>query len=452
MLVPLLVSCSGDYVDAIPKTCKAVMSVQADELFSSNVLLPQEGIIALGKQMGVSLSSQTGIDLSSPLYVFEAADGMMGLVMRVTDADCAKELLGKNARIFSCSPFTERKGYSFAVLAGSFVVGISSDALMVMGPAMASEQAQVQRRMAKYLKCDQNGSIRHSPLYEVLEQADAPLSLVAQVNAVPDRFAGFLIPNLPEDVPSDKVLLSASLHIEGNVLHVEGKTCSSDAAVQQLIQNSESIYRPIAGDYQRTLPDSALYGVFMNVDGARFLKVLRSNPLLKTWLAGANTAVDMDNIIRSINGDLAVIVPQHADAPSIVQIAARLGSREFLDDVGYWKQSCPPGTTISDWGHDAYICQTVSKDGQKDAFYFGVTPDNQFYGARNSQDMALQALSPARYPAAEVLRERIKGKRLCFVMSLSVLGQLLPGEVSSSLLSELYARLGETKTLIYTVE
>ena len=125
-------------------------------------------------------------------------------------------------------------------------------------------------------------------------------------------------------------------------------------------------------------------------------------------------AVDMDNIIKSIDGDMAIFLSATGENTDI-GMAAQLRDKKFLDDVGYWKQSCPPGSRITDWDKDAY-CYT---NGEK-SYYFGVSQDLQFYAGvtENSARGVLSKSEPA-LPAKAM--KMINGQRLAVVLNASAL-------------------------------
>lgn len=84
------------------------------------------------------------------------------------------------------SEVKERKGFHFAVLKDSWLVGFSGQALLVMGPVVADAQAQLQQQMVKYLKAEEEDGITVSPMYERLQTLSSPMAMVAQAQALPE--------------------------------------------------------------------------------------------------------------------------------------------------------------------------------------------------------------------------------------------------------------------------
>ena len=78
----MLSSCSNtDYVNAIPKQATAIISVDAAQMSGVGSTLVLKTLLKttdLGK---------TGIDLSQKVYLFETAEGNLGVCAAVHDAD-----------------------------------------------------------------------------------------------------------------------------------------------------------------------------------------------------------------------------------------------------------------------------------------------------------------------------------------------------------------------------
>lgn len=71
-------------------------------------------------------------------------------------------------------------------------------------------------------------------------------------------------------------------------------------------------------------------GMFINVNGKEFIDVLHSNNSFQTLLAGMNSAIDMDNIIRSIDGDMSIVIPSLSGVNYLPQMSAELANKDFL--------------------------------------------------------------------------------------------------------------------------
>ena len=188
------------------------------------------------------------------------------------------------------------------------------------------------------------------------------------------------------------------------------------------------------------MPSDAVMGLFVNVDGNKFIELMRSNRSLQAMLAGINAAIDMDNIIKSVDGDMAVITPKYLDDRLSMSMAAELAHAGWLSDVDYWKQSVPQGGRIIDWKENAY----KYTDG-KTTFCFGVSADKQFYSGSSPED-AMALLGQSETPISKALQQKVKGQKMALVINIGA----LTGGNASAVASVLSPVFGNFKTIVYT--
>lgn len=417
MIVPLIVvlsSCSDDdYLNAIPENSTALVSIDVPGLLEfSNAGNVQN---VMSEVLGIDATDDCGIDFTSRLYLFETIEGNIGLAAKLSDEDALGKCLDKSVKAGRCKPVSEYRGYSFSVINDSWVAGYSSNAIVVLGPALPSAQAELRQRIAKYLEQDEKHGIKTSPMFSRIDSIQGSVAFVCQAAALPDKFAGLFSLGAPKDADASQVLLAAELDTSVDDLFIiRGETFSLNKRIDSAIRDSKSIFRPIENDFVANVADSSALVSFMNVDGKEFIRLLHSSRTFQALLAGMNMAVDMDNIIRGINGDFVITVPDFIAGKPSLQIGAELGSKSFLEDVSYWKESCPKGTEIRSTGKDEF-CYT----GGDISFCFGVN-GMRFY-AGSSVDNARAMLSTSNAPVSSVVKNVIKGQRLVIVANLNSL-------------------------------
>ena len=145
-----LASCTNQelfYYDAIPSQSKALVRVASvDRSKASLELFMGEGAL--------SLSERSGVDISSPVYLFAAPDGSLGACAKVTDDDEIDALISALAKSGKASEPKEIKDCKYAVVNRNFLVAYNEDALVAVGPVIASDEAKVAKRMMRYLTLD----------------------------------------------------------------------------------------------------------------------------------------------------------------------------------------------------------------------------------------------------------------------------------------------------------
>ncbi len=441
LLIVLLGSCSGsDYLNAIPAKSTALVSIDMKKLAEDNQMADKAGV--LKSLLQVDDVSECGIDVASKVFLFESPDGNLGLCAKVSDAGDLEKWLDKLSRQNTCTKVTERKGFRFSILKGSWLVGFSDNALLVMGPVVADAQAELQRQMTKYLSADEEAGIKSSPMFDRLDSIPSAMAMVAQAQALPEKFIAPFTLGAPKGADASQIVISARMDVSKGVLHIGGETFSFNKGIDAELKKAAQNYRPIKGDYVKSMPADALAGIFMNVDGNRFLPMMQSNQGIQQLLMGINTAIDMDNIIRSVDGDMAIVLPTFSDDGMKIMMAGKLAHSKWLADVDYWKKSCPKGTSIADWGKDRF----VYSDG-KTKFYFGVSADNQFFSG-NDEQSAEYSIKPSLHPVSADIQKMIVGQKMAMVINLSQTGD--GNDMVTTITGLLAPLFGNLNSIVYT--
>ncbi len=443
VVTAFLCSCSGDsYLNAIPSSSTALISMDMTAL-AENSQSADKGAI-LKNMLGVDNVSDCGIDLSSKIYLFETADGNLGLCAKVSSESDLEDMFDNLSSQGKCEKVSTRRGYHFTVLKDVWLAGFSDEALVVMGPVVKTAQAEVQQKITRYLGADEESGITSSPLFGRLDTISSPMALVAQAQALPEQFVAPFTLGAPKDSDPSQVLIAAEMSVDHGKLKLNGETFSFNKRVDESLKKASAIYRPIKGKYVQSMSSESTVGMFLNVDGNQFLPLMQSNKGLQMLLAGINTAIDMDNIMRSVNGDMAIIMPSMDGKGTQMMMSAQLAHSKWLDDIDYWKKSCPSGSRIVDWGKNAY-CFTDSKT----SYYFGVSPDLQYYSG-SSADMAQNSIKASAKPMQSDLQKEVIGKKLVMIVNIGGTGKDQNAvSAFSSLLEPLFGKLN---SIVYSLK
>ena len=438
MLVLVLASCSSDdYVNAIPCEIMAVISMDVSKM--SGV----DSKVLFKTMLRVSDLHKSGIDFSSKIYLFESAQGNLGFCAKVNNEGDLSELLVRLSKAGICTELQKRRGYSFCVLHDVWLVGYSDGAILVMGPVETAGQAELQNEMAKYLGQSEEESIKENRIYAKLDSMEAPMCMVAEAQALPEKFVAPFMIGAPQGADASQVLIAARMNVRKGYLLIDGETFSFNKAIDRGLKNVVStVYRPISGKFLKSMPLEAPFGMFVNVKGEDFLYLLRANKSIQALLVGINTAVDMDNIIKSVNGDMSIVMSELAADRLEMSMAAELANSNWLADVGYWKQSVPRGGRIVDWMKKAYYYT----DG-KTAFYFGVDENRQFFSGSSAQE-ALASVKTAAHSLPTEVQAVMQGKKMAIVVNLSSVAN---GKVDA-VTSMLRPIFGRFDTIVYSLK
>ena len=151
----------------------------------------------------------------------------------------------------------KRRGKNFFVLKDSWLIGYSSEALLIMGPMTAESQGTVQNRMAKYLDADNETGVKGTPMYEKLISINAPIALVTRIGALPEKFTLPFTMGIPKDADPNHILLAVRMQLDDDVLRIEGEIFSFNKNIDKELKKAYSIYRPIKNRYLKAMPATA---------------------------------------------------------------------------------------------------------------------------------------------------------------------------------------------------
>lgn len=405
VLVLGFASCNdSSYLNAIPTRSTALLRIDpaqgGDNALPLKTLLQQNSL------------DNCGIDLSQPVVIFTAPDGNLGLCAKVKDQGDVKKLFEKQAAKLRCRTMADRRDCHFAAF-GQWLIGASEDALLVMGPVNAVDVPALQTLMTRYLTQDEDKGITISPLYERLDTMTAPMTLVARVQALPEKLVAPLTLGMPKEADASQVVLAAKVKNDNGLLSLDGETYSTNKQVDDSLKAARKAYGKVSERYLRGMSRSDVFGFFTNVQGPAFLSQMQADRNVQAMLAGMNAAIDMDNIIRSVNGDLAIVAPSLAEGSMRLAMTAQLANSSWLKDVAYWKQSVPRGASITDAGTNCYRYT----DGNMQ-FFFGVSQDKQFYSG-NTAEEALSRLKTSATPLSAAVTKAAQGGRIAIVLQFS---------------------------------
>lgn len=413
--VVVLTSCSGDdYINSIPSRSTAIVKIDASQMYSGEEKSKLAQTVA--DVLGVENLSDCGLNTSKAIYLFESPDGNIGFSAEVSDKDKAEEWLKKLAEKHICQLPIERRDNVFTILKGAWVVGVSSSTILIMGPSTATAQAELMRTEMRLLSQDEEDGAKNSPLFTKLETLKSAVALVAQADALPESFVAPFVLGAPKDAsPSDVIIAATIESAKNNILRIEGDTYSDNPQINKSLQSARNDYRPIKGEFLSSMSDDATLGLFMNVDGSKFIKLMQQDKMLLQLMSGINTVIDINKIVNSVDGDMTVIVPSYSDSNLQLMWGADLRDSKFLNDVDYWKKSVPSGGKLTDAGPNFY----AYTDG-KMSFYFGVSPNMKFYsGSSDAQAKSLLKPSAVQMPAE--VASLVKGKKVGAVIKLNSL-------------------------------
>jgi hypothetical protein len=444
-MIALLTSCSdSEYLNVIPSGCQAVISFDLIGMAKAAHLSDASKANALKALLHINDPSDCGVDITSKVYLFESPDGSLGLVAKVSDDDDIEAYFNKLSSTGICKKVTKEKGFKWTVLRENWVIGFSSKAVLVMGPVIGGAQGELKRTMARYLNADEEDGIKETPLYDKLDSLNSDVAMVASVTALPEKIGTPFRLGAPADADPADVMIAATMDTSNGCLNITGTPFSFNGDVDRALKNATASYKPITGKFIPSISEKSIVAVLMNFDGTKYINLLRSDKGLRALLAGLNTVVDADMMIKSINGDVAIAVNSISGEKMTYTMASQLKSTAFLDDVSYWKKSLPSGAKLTDNGPNGYH---LSNDSWN--LFFGVKDNNMLYVSTDNNLIPTIGKPVANHLSTSVMNN-IKGKRLCIIINMGAMAEDKP--VVKTVMGMLKPIFGDFKNIIYSIK
>ena len=436
-------SCSGDdYVNAIPSNTNALICLNPQQ---AGKTMPQNGEKLMESIFKTKDVSNCGIDFSENIYFFESADGNIGCCAKVSSNSDAEKWLDELQKQGHCTKPIERRGLTFTLLGGSWALGLSDKAALIIGPVLPAQQPDAIRTLTRLLKQDEDEGIKSSPIYSKLDSIEGALTMVAQVSALPEKISAPFTIGCPKGADLSQICIAASMETGNNgCISINGESFSFNQDIDKALKTNIGKLHKISGRYTSNIPESTLCSIFTNANGNDFVEMMHNSPSLGVMLAGLNTAIDMDNILRCVNGDILIGVESYSEKNIKMTMAAQLANTDFLKDVEYWKKSCSSGSSIENCGKNAFCYKSSETQ-----FWFGVAGNKEFYGSTN-QAVAANILNRTPRPLPQKVTAKIKQQRFCMVMNIR---QLINANSDTAAIGDiLQPLLGNVRYIIYGIK
>ena len=340
---------NNEYQIVIPKDASVVVSFNLKELLA-DVDIPEKDMDNLKSLMGAVFNGQdkdkinemvsgdepVGIDFSEPIYAFVSEDNMFGLSMKVSSDDDLDNLFEILDRQHLCDKPKEKDGFRWTTIIDDFQVAYNGNTLLICGGVN-------EKGMKKMFDNDEENSFMATPNFEKMEANKAPVQIFTSLKNFQENDLTFLTELLPEGVKAADVNLLTSLVLNKGQADINGELFSNNEKTQNLLIDADKNFKKINGDFIKA-PENFLLWMGAGMKGEEALKKLKSMDDTNGLLMMMDRAIDIQKIIKSIDGDMTIVIPELPnDEPTSFVLMAKTANTDFLKDVNYWQEQ------MKDW-------------------------------------------------------------------------------------------------------
>ena len=442
LLAFFLLSKGGrSYTSALPSDVQAVACLDAKALLKAADLSLSDMGQLISRFSESEESEPSGIDMTSPVYAFVDANGNTGFLSAVSSEDELQQTLAKMQDEGRAGDVTLQRGLSWCVIDGKWLLSFDDKKALIMGPATGDAQDQLRNTIAELMQQSRSDSGAKAELTELTEKADAPLSATLSAKLLPQKLQQTLQEWLKTETLDD-VFVRLQLATKDNVITLSADLPNASKAVSERLDDIDDMLDPIDGNLIEYSHDNSLAWICMNIDGKEVLEQLRSIPELRTMLVGLNLVVDVDAILRSIDGDLALDIPDQAMLMSLfggvppMMLTARLDDDDFLKQSSYWLESAAknPGFRLKALSETDFSLKSGNND-----INFGVH-DKVLYVNTQSR-LGTNADGHAAWDYLSKRKAAISGQRFYAVVNVQPLSSLATAATSDKRVESLVGNI-----------
>lgn len=351
MVVLALCSCTNtDYQNVIPANASLVVKVDMKSIaeksdFKNSKWMKELdgslGAVVSGKDMKsvkeyVADPMKIGIDFSMPLYFFMMADETMGMTMKVSDEDHVKDfLLLLNKQGLASKP-QEKDHWMCGTLIDDIYYSYDGTTFLMLA-SMKGKNTTISRMARELTALKESDSFVSTEAFGRLneEEKDVVMYIMsAQMMESLKMAGGVLPPSIYKDVEA-----LASLDFAQGEARIMGKLFAKTKDAQHLIDEANANLKKMNGRYLDKVSDDAAIWIGAGVKGEWLLEKIKENKELKTMLFATERAVDVEQMLKAMDGDVSLELPLLDTEKVDYVLQAELNNTDFLADVNDWKLS-----------------------------------------------------------------------------------------------------------------
>ena len=449
-VVLILISCNNQesYLKVIPSNAKLVSTVDAVRLFNKLGITKTKLSLLLGEEQESapnvfsSLSNlidnheSTGLDFTAPICVFQTTS--IYAVAKINNTDTFLSFLDD----------LKRDGFASSA---RITDGLHSASLFDVCEAYFDDTA-----LLLCLSSDEYGNMpssREAKRMFRLEEDEMFVSTdkFKELQAVTADAAVYHSHRLPEG----KIELLSSLSCEPSKIILSTNVLNADKKIDEMLDEIDDHTYLINGKFTDLHINPPFQFLSIGVDGEWLLKTIKSNQDAKPLLFAIERGIDIEKMIKSVDGDLAFVISDYvrlkSDEMPEMTMLAKVKNTDFLNDVDYWMSSMGDyGIRMQEIAENQY---QLTFDGL--ALNWGVTAKNELfistspsfspihkqtnvYAPHNVQDNKLFVYTDLKTPL-ETSREYAEIDMICSLLGIGTPQYLL---VKSASARELTAEIG----------
>ena len=393
LVVGVFCSCTNkDYQKAIPADASLVMKVEFGNIAQKADFLKSEAMKTLEQSLEATVKNEDmkkmkaylddpmemGLDFLEPAYFFMVGMETFGLTMKVEDEGALKDFITLLQQQGMATKPVEKDGLMCGTLIDEIHYSYDANACLLIASPQGQSKSATSRMVHELMNQKESDSFLGTDGFDRLNDTDGDVTLYTNVGNLPKDMVAPLLKLLPDNLIPKDLDIVADLKFEDGKATLKGRVYGNSNEAKNIIQTANDELGEIDGAFLDKVSDNMMLWASANVKGKWLLEHLKADASIKEMIFMMERAIDIEQMVKAVDGDLTIEVQQGVDGPNDTEYVAyaQLNNTDFLNDVDYWKQSMKDyGITMTTLANNQY---QISVDDE--AYVWGVEDKNLFIG------------------------------------------------------------------------
>ena len=387
----LLTSCSNDdYRNVIPSDASLVVGVNLGSLAeksdiehskymhlfqaSLSTIVPNDELDDVREL--IDRPEKIGLDLTAPVYFFGTAGNQIGLVAKVADHDDVEDFVDMLHDLDVASRPKEKSGVTECTLIDEVLCLYTDRAFLLYVDQTSKSKDDARKLATQLLNQGADDSFANTENFDRMEEASADISYYVSADVI-SKSKLLVSERTSKDSWLNDLFVIGSLTFDsGRALMVNNILPLNEADKAKMDEYVFKHLRPIEGRYLKMQNGPSPVWGCLGVEGQWLLdECLKDNNDIKGTLFMLERCVDIEQMLRSVDGDITFSIGNFSSSYPNISAMARVKETKFLSDVDYWQKSMKDyGMSMDRLSDNDYVVHLG--DGKR--LYWGVN-DKDLY-------------------------------------------------------------------------
>lgn len=327
-LVLLLAACGkeAEYANVVPADVEFVATFDCKQILNESGLLATERtestnqlISTFTKNLSAGETdlfyqilanpSEIGVDWSQKVYAFGEGSSNEGvLVLPVIDTEKLKAsfLTFAGSKIRG-RKFVDEDGFFWAS-GRHFYLAINDKVCLVISNENGKQDA-LKQRVRVWLNQKREESFAATKYHDMLLDQDGEIAVFASMSVLPENMSMMASMAYSEDMDISSIKYLANVSLEKGQILADGKILYEDQNLEKWIKEQGDACKQLDAKSLAYLPKTTPLWFGVGLDGNDLYNRLLDHPTYGKQLRHMSLPLDIEGVMRSIDGDLAIAYP-----------------------------------------------------------------------------------------------------------------------------------------------